>query len=139
MSFLRIAQIMSLFSSIFSRGFLRVLPPPFDFSALCFRRTFLLYAIPLSLNLAISLYSLGRIFVISHWRRSSWSVVLADGRIRRVGVFSIWVVSSFAQEMGVGEMTGSGMWLPACLGAGVLMGQSFSLSSWDSFRAADRD
>jgi len=123
-------QIMSIFSSIFSRGFLRVLPPPFDSSALCFRRTFLLYAIPLFLNLTLTLYSLGRIFLISHWRRNSWEVVLADGRMRRAGVFVVWVGSSFAQELGVGEITGSGMWLPACLGAGVLMGEH---SRWFAF------
>ena len=129
-------QVMTIFSSIFSLGFLVVLPPPFVATALCFRRSFVLYAVPLTVNLFLALYSLARIYLVSHFDTSPWTVVVADGRMRRGAALAVWMVATFVQELGVGEAETSRMWLPMCLGAYVLMCE-FLLSALCFARLAD--
>ena len=126
---------MTIFSSIFSLGFLVQLPDPFASTALCFRRSFILYAVPLSVNLVLTVFSTTRIFLVSHFDASSWATIFADGRMRRGASLAVWMLATFVQELGVGEAEGSRMWLPLCLGAFVLMSESGSIQSTSS-RAA---
>lgn len=113
---------MTLLSATLTGSSLQILPSPFT-SSLCYRQTVLYYAIPLSLNLITCIYCFARVLFISHWKSSSWWIVVEDGRIRRAGVLSVWIASSFAQEIGFGNGSGSGLWLPVSIGAGTLLGE----------------